>query len=90
LGLFNELIHFFEYHTAALSVITAFIIASCSIATFVLALIVFFNFRRSDEKNKKLIKELKIALIMIATLSRDADAAKVLYDEYEKTIFITH
>jgi hypothetical protein len=44
------------------------------------------HFRRNDKKNKKLIDELKIALIMIASVRGGAEAGKRIYDEYREKL----
>jgi len=60
------------------------IIAICSFATLILAVVVFVTSNWRDKKSKQLINELKIALIMIATNEGGADIGKRMYDEYEK------
>jgi len=77
---------FFYNHDKGLSVLSSLIIAGSSITTFILALVVFVVSRKHEKRTKQLIEEIKVALIMIASIRGGADAGKRIYDEYKKEI----
>lgn len=69
---------------APVSTVPVWIQSSCSIVTFVLAVVVFCESRKHEKESKRLIDELRIAVVMGATVTKDAHVAKKIYDEYKK------
>lgn len=86
MDLLNKVFQFLDAQNKVLSAVSSLIAAACSIATIVLALIVFLGSRAHEKKAKELIEELRIALVMIATVKGGAETGKRIYDEYKKTL----
>ncbi len=66
--------------------ISSIIMAIASLITFLLALIVFISSIRQGRKNETLMKELKIALVMVASITGGAEAGKRIYAEYKEKL----
>ena len=86
MDLLSRVFQFFDAQNKALSVFSSLVAAGCSIATLVLALIVFLSSRAHDKRTKQLVEELKVALVMIATVKGGAEAGKRIYDEYKQEL----
>ena len=84
--LLSKVFQFFDTQNKALSSSSSLIATASSIATLVLTLIVFLSSKAHEKKTKELIEELRIALVMIATVRGGAEAGKRNYDEYKQSL----
>ena len=72
--------------SSVISALATFTIAVYAIVSHFLTKKIDESMSNHQETTEKLIDDLKIALLMTATTCRSADAAKIIFDDYKKTI----
>ena len=82
----DQAVSYISQNSDGAMAISSIIMAIASIVTFFLALIVFISSIRQGRKNKALMEELKIALVMVATITGGAEAGKRIYEEYKEKL----
>lgn len=82
----EQAISYISQNSDVVMAISSIIMAIASIVTFMLALIVFISSILQGRKNETLMKELKIALVMVASITGGAKSGKRIYDEYKEQL----
>ena len=80
----DQVVSFISQNADATMAISAIIMAIASIVTFFLAMTVFISSICQHRNYEKLVKELQIALVMVASIRGGAEAGKRLFNEYKE------
>ena len=84
MDIINKGINYFSCNDNAIIALATVIMATCSLITLILAIVVYITSKKHEKETKQLIDELKITIIMGATIRGGAVAGRMLYEEYKK------
>ena len=81
-----RIINYFACNSDVVMALASIAMAICSSVTFILAMVVYITSKKHEKETKQLINELKITIIMNASIRGGAVAGRMLYEEYKKEL----